>query len=440
MLRPFLLAGLVALAAAPRAQTVFLGTAVDAETGEALPGATALVLGQTGGTAADARGAFRLVLRSLPDTVAVRFVGFATARVVVAARDVRAGVVRQTVRLSAEPTAVGEAVVSGEPPGERLWRRVLRRREALAARVGAYNAEAYSRLLLLRDGRFDAGRVPSPSGSTDRNPVQLTEALSNLSWTYRRGLAEEVVARRRLPAGGPFRWAALNPVPDLYLDDALALEGASVPSPFAPDALANYAFRLGETVDAGGLRFLDVAVVPRRGGLVAGRIRVVDTLLVVAEASLRLDGLPPAGTDLFSADYAWTYAPVYADDLLRDSLWMPRTFAREGSVTVNLPGYRIPTVRFRQTSVLTLTVPGFPGASADFPRRYGSRAGVYGGREVYARGRREAPLDSLARQVDTDPRFLRTTLAEMLPPQEGLQFGGYLKLLGLIPSIEGEDP
>ena len=439
MPRLLLLAGLLLAAhAAPRAQGVpFLGTAVDAATGEPLPGATALVAGQRGGTAAGPDGQFRLVLPALPDTVVVRFVGFATAQTVVTARDVRAGVVRRTVRLSAEPRALGEAVVTGEPPGERLWRRVLARREALAARVGAYAAEAYSRLLLVRRGRLDTGEVP----------VQLTETLSNVSWARRRGAgagsAEEVVARRRLPAGGPFRWARPGPLPDLYLDDLLALDGQRVPSPFAPDALDHYAFRLGETVEAGGLRFLDVAVVPRRGGLVAGRIRIVDTLLVVAEADLRLDGGRPADADLFDAAYRWTYAPVYADDALRDSLWLPATFTREGSVTVNLPGNRIPTVRFRQRSVFTLVVPGNVGEAARFGRRYGSAGGgaqgVYGGREVYALGRRALPLDSLERVVDTDPRFRRMSLQEMLPPQDGIGFGGLLGLLRLAPSLEGED-
>ena len=413
-----------------------LGTVVDAETGEALPGATAFVLGEAGGTVSDRDGQFRLTLPALPATVVVRFVGFATARSVVTRADVEDGVVRRTVRLAAEPATLGEAVVTGEPPGERLWRRVLARRAALAARVQVYAAEAYTRLLLLRDGALDVGPVP----------IQLTETLSNLSWRTGRagrtgsgaGLREEVVARRRLPAGGPFRWAAPAPVPDLYLDDVLALDGRAVPSPFAADALANYAFRLGETADSAGVRFLDVAVVPRRGGLVAGRIRIVDTLLVVAEAELRADGGRPAGADLFDATYRWTFAPAWTD-ALRDSLWLPALFSREGSVTVNLPGYRIPTVRFRQRSALTLVVPGVPGEAARFGRRYGSAAGVYGGREVYALGRRTLPLDSLERAVDAEARFRRMRLAEMLPPQEGvvLSLGPLDRFVR--PDVEGED-
>ena len=219
----------------------------------------------------------------------------------------------------------------------------------------------------------------------------------------------------------------------------LALDGQRVASPFAPDALDNYAFRIGETRDAAGERRLDIAVLPKRSGLVAGRIQLVDTLFVVAEAELRLDGGRPAGADLFDVTYRWTYAPVYADDLLRDSLWLPAEFVREGSVTVNLPGYRVPTVRFRQQSVPTLTVPRAPGEAAGFGRRYGSQGGVYGGAEVYALGRRALPLDSLERVIDTDVRFGRARLRELLVAQEGLQFGGLLGLLGGGASIEGTD-
>ena len=59
----------------------------------------------------------------------------------------------------------------------------------------------------------------------------------------------------------------------LILGDQLSPNLSSLKA--APDALRHYAFRLGETVDAGGRRYLDLAVIPRRAGLVAGRVRVV---------------------------------------------------------------------------------------------------------------------------------------------------------------------
>ena len=47
-----------------------------------------------------------------------------------------------------------------------------------------------------------------------------------------------VVARRRVPDGGPFRYAGLDAVPDLFFDDYVVLDGVRHPTPTHPDALA----------------------------------------------------------------------------------------------------------------------------------------------------------------------------------------------------------
>lgn len=433
-MRLSLLVALAIAAGAAAAQPARLeATVVDAETGAPLAGATAQVQGGEGGASADAAGRLALDVPTPPDTVVVRFVGYATARVVV---DVAlGGVARRQIRLSPAPFVLGEVTVTDEPPGERLWRRLLERRESLARRLGVYGAEAYGRLLLTRDGPTDVRPFP----------FSLTETLSNLSWDRGAGLREEVVARRRLPDGGPFRWAAMNAVPDVYFEDVLSLDGRLVPSITRPDALRYYAFRLGETVEMDGLRYLDLAVIPRRGGLVAGRVRVVDTLLVIAEADLRLDVAPSTPpVDAFEAAYAWRYRPVFAGAALRDSVWLPHRFDREGAVTVSVPGQRVPRVRFRQTSVLDLVLPGSPGHAADLRRRYRNPRGVYAGREVYRAGRRALPLDSMEVAVDTSDRVRRSTLGELLPRQEGIGISlgpvtALSRLLGAGFDVEGED-
>ena len=421
------------LATAASAQTArFEATVQDAETGETLPGATARVLGQRGGAAADRQGQLSLTLSALPDTVVVSFVGYAGAQVVVTARDVEGGVVRRVVRLSPSATELGEVTVTSEPPGEVLWRRVLARRQRLAVELGAYSAEGYSRFLLLRDGVTDVRPVP----------ILLTEAISNLSWTRETGLREEVVARRRRPDGGPFRWARLGPIPDLYLEDELLLDGRLIPSPTRADALDNYAFRLGETVEADGLRYLDLAVIPRRGGLLSGRIRVVDTLLVIAEAELRADWGGRAGpVDDFDASYRWAYRPAWAGAALGGTVWLPYRWDRQGQVAANLPGYRVPRVRFRQTTVLDLVVPQSRGELAGPGRRWRNPRGVYGGQEVFRVGRTLVPLDSLERVADSSDRIRQSRLADLLRRQEGIGLGIFGQALtGLTGTqIEAED-
>ena len=421
---------LAALAAPALAQARLEATVVDADTGRPLPGATAQVLGTPVGASADAEGRLSLELPSPPDTVVVRFVGYAAAQVVVEADAVGGGVARRTVRLSPAPFVLGEVEVTGEPPGEVLWRRLLRRKRELASRLGAYAAEGYSRMLLTRDGPTDVRPVA----------IGLEETVSNLAWSRGAGLREEVVARRRTPEGGPFRWARMGPVPDLYFEDVLVLDGRAIPSPTHPDALRHYAFRLGETVEMDGRRYLDLAVIPRRGGLVAGRVRVVDSLLVIAEADLRADVQPAAPVEAFDAEYAWTFAPADAGPALGDSLWLPQTFDREGRVTVTLPGYRIPSVIFRQTSVLDLVVPGATGA-VGLERRYRNPRGAYAGYEIFRPGRAVLPLDSLETVAAESSWIRRSSLSDLLRPQDGLTLGGIfgaaIRLLQA--DVEGED-
>lgn len=421
-----LVVGAVLLLSIAHAQTPVELTVVDGETGDPLPGATAQSRRDGAvGAAADRDGRLRLSLPSVPDTLVVRFLGYAPAQVVVTGPDAR------RVRLSQDVRSLGEVVVSTEPLGERIWRRVLARREVLARRLVRYGAEAYSRLLLLRDGPLDAAPVP----------VSLAETVSNVSWDARRGAREEVVARRRVPAR-PFRYAPALPVSDLYFEDALALDGGTVPSPTAADALDNYAFRLGETVEADGRRYLDLAVVPRRRGLLAGRIRIVDSLFVIAEADLRLDGPPTDGAvqDL-DAGYRWTYTSVWTDAALRDSVWLPSAFTREGEVIVGVPGRTVPTVRFRQTSRLTLVVPRGDLPAETGGRRYRSPRGVYAGAGPFRAGRAALPLDRLETAADTTRRLRSASWASLLPPQTGLQltFGlpGVSRALGL--DLDGAD-
>jgi hypothetical protein len=429
-----LLAALVLLGAAAgaAAQTATLeATILDAETGTPLPGATAQVMGTIRGASADGEGRLRLDLPALPDTVLVRYVGYAPAQIVIAAADARDGRVVRTIRLSPSALSLGVVTVTAEEPGEVLWRRVLARKAALRARVGTYYAEGVTRLLLRRDGPLDVRPVP----------IRLEESLSNLSWTASGGLREEVVARRRRPEGAPFRWARLGPVPDLFFEDDLPLDGRSVPSPTHPRALDFYEFRLGETVEAGGRRYLDVAVIPRSGGLVAGSIRVVDSLFVIASADLRADPGPQGApvTD-FEASYRWTFSPATGDALLRDSLWMPATFEREGFVTVGMPGMRVPTVRFRQRSALTLRAPRVYVAAETNGLRYRNRRDVYKGADAFRAARFDLRLDALEVAADTLGRLREATLRELLPPQSftfSMGIPGFNRAIGM--DLDGQD-
>ena len=409
---------------APDRTVMLRATVLDADGGTPLPGATAQLADSRTGATADRDGRLALDLPELPATVVFRYVGFAAAQITITDRDVQAGEATRTVRLSPAPFVGGEVVVSAEPPGERIWRRLLARKAELGARVGKYYGEAYTRLLLQRDGALDVRPVP----------IRLEESVSNLGWAWRGGAREEVVARRRLPDGGPFKWARLDPVSDLYFEDVLLLDGRPVMSPTHPDAIDHYAFRLGETVEADGLRFLEIAVIPRRGGLLSGRVRVVDSLYVIAGAELRAEP-DRAGVDDFSASYAWTYTPASGHPTLRDSLWLPSEYVREGAVSVTT---RIPRVRFRQRSWLTLRVPGVLMSMDTRARRYRNPKGVYSGMDTFLSARDRFPLDASETAADTLSLLRSVSLKELLPPQEGVGIAiGPPGLSGLLPALRG---
>ena len=258
-------------------------------------------------------------------------------------------------------------------------------------------------------------------------------------------MREEVVARRRVPDGGPFRWAELGPVPDLYFEDELFLDGRVYPSLTRPDALRYYAFRLGETVEADGRRYLDLAVIPRRGGLLAGRVRVVDSLLVVAEADLRTDGSVSAGpVDAFDAAYRWRYGPAPAGPA-------------PGRLGLAAPPVRPVGLGDRQPARLPRApgpLPPDDGAGPG-PARGPGRGGrarpplaeparrLRRATPIFRTGRNALPLDSLETAAWESDRVRRSSLADLLKRQEGIgiSFGGLAGLFGgaLSADVEGED-
>jgi hypothetical protein len=360
-----------------RAQQVVLeGRVVDAETAAPLPGATALDVGGAG-VVADSSGFFRLPLARLPAVVVVRFLGYRPDTLRIEPAEAGAdGRVRRTVRLRPEPAPLDEVTVTGENPAVNILRRVLARKAELRRRYPQYGAEAYSRLTLERWAY----------GVSEGAVVRIEEALTNVFWRAPGGGREEVVARRRVPEGRPFAHAGLDAVPDLFLDDEVVLDGVRYPTPTHPRALDLYDVRLGEVTVADGRRLFDIALAPRGGRGLQGRIRVVDTLFVLAEAELR----PAAGAlvTAFDATYRVRFSPA------AEGLWLPESFVKEGTVEVGTAGVRLPTVRFRQVSLLDNRLPGLAGppalwASTD---RLYSPAGAYTGRGVYPRFRDRLPL------------------------------------------------
>jgi len=297
---------------------------------------------------------------------------------------------------------------------------VLARRPARLARIGRYTARAYTRLLHTRQTDIEEG------------PVRLAESLSQIEWEDGTGVREEAVARRRVPAGGPFRYADAEAVPDPYFENVLTLDGQRFVSPAHPEALRYYTFSEGPAYDSLGRRFVDITLQPLRAqpGFLVGRIRVVLPELMIADIEMRPVGNARADVRDFEAVYRVQYAPVM------DSLWLPERFERTGRVIVGGPLSSIPTVLFRQVSHVWARFPGRDAPGGGTGRagdRYYTPGGLPGTRDLFLQHRAALPLRADEALAE---RTLGPTPLNRLLVQRGMGFA--LPFIGQLNKIDVE--
>ncbi|MEM8558787.1 MAG: carboxypeptidase regulatory-like domain-containing protein, partial [Bacteroidota bacterium] len=403
MIPRFLLVLVLACTASAVSAQVLRGTVVG-ERGQPLAGASVALVGATeSGTTTDAAGRFRLRLPRLPATVEVRFLGYEPQRLSFG----RGDPLEVTIRLRPRVFELDGLDVAGENRAVTLMREVIRRKQARRAALQPHTAEHYTRFTLRRRG--EVIRVTEALSDVYVRPSQADEGESR---------REIVLARHRRPAGRAFRYADIVPVPDFYLDDEVVLDGFRFIGPTHPDALDVYDFRVGDRIEKDGRVLWEVSVRPRSALASAfeGRLRVVDSVFVLAEAELRpsvtLKKEPPV--EAWAATYRQTFAPAPgAPASPADSVWLSDRFEVVGRVDIGMPGAYLPTVRTEQTTVVTSRRPGVVGGDSLFARRERTvePPGVYRGRDVYSAGRSLVPPDDdEARVLRAGTRPLRASL------------------------------
>lgn len=406
------------------------GLVLDRVTSRPVPGATVVRVGSNEGTVASGDGRFVLEVARLPVTLRISSVGYA-ATVVRFERADRPGLVRRDILLAPVDVEGAEfEVVAGEDPGLRFMRQVVARRTTLRRRTPPYTAEGYTRATVI-------SQLPSSSAT---RPVRLIETFSLLFARPDGRRREDVSVRRRVPSGGPFEHADTEAVPDVYFEDVYRLDGYTTRSPLDPRSLGLYTYRLGADTLIDGRMMVDVSVQPTTPfpDAFTGRIRVVRSLLVVAEAEWRPPQPPPGAFVEFRARYFVAYAPV------TDSLWLPSRFERTVRAWSGTPGNTIPPFDTEQTTTVRgydFTYGGPEAAFASFDRYY-NPSDAYGGQEVFHRFRDEQPLTA-AERAALDGLRGRTTAG--LVWREGLigQMGIIRlldKLTGNVPGVGHDDP
>lgn len=327
------LAALMPAAALPlSAQTVVTGRVFDAATKAVLPAATIQVADSFIGTVANSDGRFTIEVPSLPATLTVRFVGYASTSVRLEA--VPSAPLR--VELEPAPYRLSEIVVSSEDPAVGIMRRVIAKKIERRSRQETLRAEAYNRFTI----------------SNDTGIVSIAEGLSQFVWDRERGSREVVKATRKTEnlAFAEFLPVALL-ITNLY-DDNIDVMDHELMGVTHPDAIGYYNFRLEGTHSQDGRDVYTISV-KTRSKLSSGFVGIItvadkdDTLLSV-DLRPNESFLFPPPLQRVEVTFSQQYLPY------GDGFWLPADFRSEMIIKVGIPGIlEFPEILINQFSRLS---------------------------------------------------------------------------------------
>lgn len=314
---------------AVQGQHLIEGTVVDARSGEPLPSATIQVEGTYRGTITNTDGAFSLLVPDLPATLLVRFIGYETARVPVAAP------LPEHLDVRLEPVAyeMPEIVVSGEDPAVRIMREVIERKKEWRAALETYRVEAYNRFTL----------------SNDTGIVSIIETVTEAFWDHEQGMKETLLARREtsnlnIEESFPAAFFVTN----LY-DDDVEVGGFTLMGVTHPKALSHYDFTLAGTRYLDDRLVYDIDARPRNRltSAFVGRVSVLDEAYALLEVELRPGEAfrfpPPVDR------YAVTYRQQFSN--FGGAFWLPVDFRSEMESAIRFGALlAFPTFRISQVS------------------------------------------------------------------------------------------
>jgi len=330
-----LLAGTATVHAQDASVTPLRGRVVDAETGAPLPQANLRIAGAYTGTITNADGRYSLALDSLPVTVVVRYVGYASAR----RRITAASDPQQTFRLAPSTVQMEGVVVTGRGnPGETLMRRVIERKQEWWPALKRYSVEAYNRFALASDTTIAA----------------IAESRTTAFWDADRGTREVVRSQRGTAnlqdltdASLPAATSVLN----LYRDNVEVL-GTRMVGVTHPDALDYYDFTLDTTRAIDGRRAFRIRVEPRSrlSATFRGTVTVLDSAYALLEARLRPTASLSTSRLLKEVDIA--FAQQFSS--FGGPYWLPVDFRARRRLDVQVSALvSFSDIRLRQVSRLS---------------------------------------------------------------------------------------
>ncbi len=312
------------------AQQLIRGKVVDAKSGEALEAASIYVTGTYRGTITNADGEFELFVPDLPVQLNIRFIGYTSQTLELAA-------LTESIRVALEPIAVNmtEVVVTGEDPAIEIMREVIRRKPIWRDAMNTFQAEAYSRQRL----------------ENDTGIVTITESLSNVYWDKRRGTREVITSRTQSSNIDPtMNFASATNLPNFY-DDDIPISGFRLVGVTHPDALSYYHFKLEGFRQLDDKTVFDISVSPKRRlqPTFEGRIAVLDEDFALIEVELK-----PGESVMFPPpiqEFGLAYEQQFSN--FGGQFWLPVDVRINGTIKIGFPGLQFPAITFNQLSRLT---------------------------------------------------------------------------------------
>ena len=327
---------LLAFAVPAPAQGVVSGRVTDAQSGEPLPAATVQIEGTYSGTITNGEGRYELRVTERPATLVIRFIGYETAR-----RMVAAGEAALDVALDPAVLRSPEIVVTDENPAEVIMRRVIEAKGRWQAGLESWRADAYVRQVLGRDTSI----------------VGIVEGVTEAYWRRGDGVREVVRGVRKTDNFlelQPEFFRAADAVLNFY-DDEVEFGGYDLMGPTSPDALDFYAFTLDGTRTLDDEIVYDIGLRPKnrlQPGF-EGRVSVLGGVYALIDVALR----PNASVRFplvtaFDLTLAQQFSS-FGQDVAGEAVWLPVDFRLDGEGRVGMTGLQFPTMTFRLVARLT---------------------------------------------------------------------------------------
>ena len=406
----FLLMG--ALTNKTTAQKVVTGTVTDAETGETLISANLLIEDTYRGTISNENGAYSITVPDslLPATLLVRYIGYQSQR-----REItRQSAGQQDFALQPSVTEMEEIVVTGEDPGVKIMREVIKRKQQWRQQLDTYRAEAYTRQTLANDTAI----------------VSITESASEVFWDKEQGHREVQKSKRQtanIEAANNF--AGVSYLPNFY-DDDIEIAGFQMVGVTHPDALDYYDFKLVDQTSLDDQTVFEIQVTPARKlqPLFKGTVYVLDRVYALLRVNLTPNDVVnfPRPVKSFELSYRQQFNN-YGQDF-----WLPVDVRIGGDVKISMVGLDFPMIKFKQLSRIT-----------DYQVNVPLPDSLYAQDDVFSVDSATVSSDSLiTRQLDavplsTEEESAYTTLDSTMTLEKAFKPSGFLA--GFVDDDDGED-